>query len=266
VECRPANDLPAFFVTGRDPCDDTPRGAGAEARDGAGSAARSRAVGSAGIPAGVPTEAGVKAGVLAPAAVDAGVSTVAGGEAGVSATGGELGVSTVGSGEIGVSIAAVAGDEPEGVAGCGSLGTIKTKAASIGSAATMREAPMLSQKAPRRETLCRFCWSDGLLCWSGGAPCHNQSPETPSSGTVIKAGGSVMISPWPRCLEQGDPLQQDDRLQHANAQPDQLILAEIIASELRLAPPANRRRPGAAADRGDIRSMGSNYLPFDPHL
>jgi hypothetical protein len=114
----------------------------------------------------------------------------------VSATGGGgLGVSTVGSGEIGVSIAAIAGDEAEGVAGCGSLGTIKTKAAGIDSAATMREAPMLSQKAPRRGILCRFCWSDGRLCWSGGAPCHNQSPETLSSGTVIKAGGSVMISP-----------------------------------------------------------------------
>ena len=166
MECRSANDLPAFFATGRDPCDDTPRGAGAEARDGAGSAARSRAVGSAGIPAEVPTEAGAKAGVLAPAAVDAGASTVAGGEAGLSATGGELGVSTVGSGEIGVSIAAVAGDEAEGVAGCGSLGTIKTKAASVDSAATMKEAPMLSQKAPRRGILCRFWCSGGAFCRS----------------------------------------------------------------------------------------------------
>jgi hypothetical protein len=142
VACRSANDLSVFFAnrcssrcqttpgltaTRRDPCGDTRRGAGAETPDGAGSAARLRAVGSASTPAAVPTEAGAKAGVLAPAA---GVSTVGGGEAGVSATGGgELGVLTVGSGEFGLSIAAVAGDEAEGVAGCGSLGTIKTKAA-----------------------------------------------------------------------------------------------------------------------------------------
>ena len=151
-------------------------------------------------------------------------------------SGGELGVSIA-------SIAAVAGDEAEGVAGSGSLGTIKTKAASVDSAATIRGAPILSQRAPRRRTLCRFCWS-------GGAPCHNQSPETPSSGTLIKAGGSVMISPWPRCLEQGDPLRQDDRLKHENAQPVQSILEKIIASEPWLAAPANFCRPGAAADPG----------------
>jgi hypothetical protein len=54
----------------------------------------------------------------------------------------------------------------------------------------------------------------------------------------------------------------DDHLQHANAQPVQSILAVIIASELRLAAPAYRCRPGAA-DREDIRSMGSNFLPLD---
>src|SRR4029077_12423955 len=102
----------------------------------------------------------------------------------------------------------------------------------------------------------RFCCSGGAFCCSGGAPCHNQSP---SSGTVTKAGGSVMISPWPRCLEQGDPLQQDGRLQHANVQPVQSILERISASELRLTP-ANHCRPGGAADRRDIGSTGSNFL------
>jgi len=168
-------------------------------------------------------------------------------------------VSATNGGELGVPIATVTGDEAEGVAGSGSLGTIKTKAASVDSAATMRGVPMLSQRAPRRGALC-------LFCWFGGAPCHNQSPETPSSGTLVKAGGSVMISPWPRCLEQGDPLRQDDRLQYANAPPVQSILDGIVASEPRLAAPANLCRPGATADRGATRSMGSNFLPFDLHL
>lgn len=67
------------------------------------------------------------------------------------------------------------------------LGTIKTKAASADSAATMRAAPMLSRRTPRRGTLCR-------CCWPGEAPCHNQSPEASSSGTALRAGGSVMLS------------------------------------------------------------------------
>jgi len=132
---------------------------------------------------GVPAEVGGEVGVPATATVDAWGSTVSRGEAGASTTGG---------GEVGVSIATVAGDNAKDAAGSVSLGTIETKAASADSAATMRAAPMLSRRTPRRGTLCR-------CCWPGEAPCHNQSPETSSSGTALRAGGSVMLSDWPRC-------------------------------------------------------------------